>query len=45
MIWRGRFTHGNVGRLLKKFGYQWRAYTENISRDDGRPSPESTFKR
>jgi uncharacterized protein YkwD len=44
MIRRDRFTHGNVGRRLKKFGYRWRAYAENISRDDGRPSPETTFK-
>jgi uncharacterized protein YkwD len=44
MIRRGRFTHGNVGRRLKKFGYRWRAYAENISRDDGRPSPGTTFK-
>ena len=44
MIRRGRFTHGNVGRRLKKFGYRWRVYAENIARDDGRPSPETTFK-
>jgi len=44
MILRGRFTHGNVGRRLKTFGYRWRVYAENISRDDGRPSPETTFK-
>jgi uncharacterized protein YkwD len=44
MIRRGRFTHGNTGRRLKKFGYDWRAYAENISRDDGRPSPGTTFK-
>jgi uncharacterized protein YkwD len=44
MIRRGRFTHGNVGRRLKKFGYRWRAYAENIARDDGRPSPGTTFK-
>ena len=44
MIRRGRFTHGNVGRRLKKFGYRWRVYAENISRDDGRLSPETTFK-
>ncbi len=45
MIRRDRFTHGNVGRRLKKFGYRWSAYAENIARDDGRPSPETTFKR
>jgi uncharacterized protein YkwD len=44
MIRRDRFTHGNVGRRLKKFGYRWSAYAENIARDDGRPSPETTFK-
>ena len=44
MIRRDRFTHGNVGRRLKKFGYRWSAYAENIALDDGRPSPETTFK-
>jgi uncharacterized protein YkwD len=44
MIRRGRFTHDNVGRRLKKFGYRWRLYAENISRDDSHPSPETTFK-
>jgi uncharacterized protein YkwD len=42
MIRRSHFTHGNVSRCLKKFGYRWRVYAENISRDDGRPSPETT---
>jgi uncharacterized protein YkwD len=28
----------------RKFGYRWRAYAKNISRDDGRPSPGTTFK-
>ena len=44
MIRRGRFTHGNPGRRLKKFGYRWSAYAENIARDAGRPSPETTFR-
>ena len=44
MIQRGRFTHGNTGRRLRKFGYRWSAYAENIARDDGRPSPETTFR-
>ena len=44
MIQRGRFTHGNTGRRLRKFGYRWSAYAENIARDKGRPSPETTFR-
>jgi uncharacterized protein YkwD len=44
MIRRERFSHGNTGRRLKRFGYDWSAYAENISRDNGRPSPERTFK-
>jgi uncharacterized protein YkwD len=44
MIRRERFTHGNVSRRLEQFGYRWSDYAENIMRDDGRPSPESTFE-
>jgi uncharacterized protein YkwD len=44
MIRRDRFSHGNTGRRLKRFGYDWNTYAENISRDNGRPSPERTFK-
>lgn len=43
MIRTGRFTHGNTGRRLKKFGYRWSAYGENIFRDRGGPSPDQTF--
>jgi uncharacterized protein YkwD len=45
MIRRDRFTHGNVGRRLRSFGYRWSSYAGNISRDAGRPSPERTFRR
>lgn len=44
MIQRGRFSHGNVGRRLRNFGYRWSAYAENIARESGGPSPETTFK-
>ncbi len=43
MIRTGRFTHGNTGRRLKKFGYLSSTYGENILRDPGRPSPDQTF--
>jgi uncharacterized protein YkwD len=45
MIRRGRFTHGNTGRRLKRFGYDYRIYAENIARDNGSPSPARTFGR
>jgi uncharacterized protein YkwD len=44
MIRRERFTHGNVSLRLEEFGYRWSDYAENIRRDDGRPSHESTFE-
>ncbi len=30
MIQRDYFAHGNVGKRLDKFGYNWRTYGENI---------------
>lgn len=44
MIRKDRFWHGNVGRRLHSFGYQWSSYGENIYRDRGGPSPGTTFK-
>jgi uncharacterized protein YkwD len=45
MISKDRFSHGNVGQRLKKFGYRWSTYGENILRDPGsRDSEESLFK-
>jgi uncharacterized protein YkwD len=44
MIRRDRCSHGNTGGRLKRFGYDRSAYAENISRDNGGPSPERTFE-
>jgi uncharacterized protein YkwD len=44
MIRKDRFWHGNIGRRLKNFGYDRKAYGENISRDRGGPSPQTTFE-
>jgi uncharacterized protein YkwD len=46
MLRKDRLWHGNVGRRLKKFGYEWLTYGENIALGSGsRGSPESIFKR
>ena len=46
MIRKDRLWHGNVGRRLKRFGYDWLTYGENIGLGSGsRGSPESIFKR
>lgn len=45
MIAQDRFAHGNVGERLRKFGYRWSTYGENILYDPGsRDSVESLFK-
>jgi uncharacterized protein YkwD len=45
MIRKDRLWHGNVGRRLKKFGYNWRTYGENIAWGSGsRGSPKSIFR-
>lgn len=45
MIRKDRLWHGNVGRRLKGFGYDWRTYSENIAWGSGsRGSPERIFK-
>lgn len=45
MISKDRFSHGNVGKRLKKFGYRWSTYGENILYDPGsRDSEERLFK-
>jgi uncharacterized protein YkwD len=31
MIAQDRFAHGNVGERLRKFGYRWSTYGENIA--------------
>lgn len=43
MIRRDYFAHGNVGKRLKRHGYNWSRYGENIALDSGSPSPDKTF--
>jgi uncharacterized protein YkwD len=45
MLRKDRLRHGNVGRRLKKVGYNWLTYGENIALGSGsKGSPESIFK-
>jgi uncharacterized protein YkwD len=45
MLRKDRLWHGNVGRRLKRFGYHWRTYGENIALGSGsRGSPEKIFR-
>jgi uncharacterized protein YkwD len=43
MIRKDYLAHGNVGRRLKRHGYNWSRYAENIAPDPGSPSPGPTF--
>jgi uncharacterized protein YkwD len=46
MIKKGRLFHGSVGKRLKRHGYRWKTYGENIAGGSGRlGTPESIFKR
>ena len=45
MIRRDYFEHGNVGKRLKRHGYNWSRCAENIAADPGSPSPNPTFHR
>ena len=46
MINRDYFGHGDAGRRLKRHGYNWRAYAENIAGGGGTYArPGTTFKR
>jgi uncharacterized protein YkwD len=46
MIKKDYFGHGSVGRRLKRHGYKWRVYGENIAGGTGRyASPGNTFRR
>ncbi len=46
MIRRDYFGHGNVGRRLKRHGYNWRVYGENIGGGTGSYAyPRRVFKR
>ena len=45
MIRRGYYAHGSVGPRLKRYGYGWRAYGENIAWGSGSlGSADSIFK-
>lgn len=43
MIRRDYFGHGNAGKRLKRHGYNWSTYGENIAADPGSPSPNAIF--
>lgn len=43
MIRRDSFGHGNVGKRLRRHGYNWSRCGENIAPDPGSPSPGATF--
>jgi uncharacterized protein YkwD len=46
MIRKDYFGHGNTGRRLKRFGYNWRTYGENIGGGSGRYGrPGNVFRR
>jgi uncharacterized protein YkwD len=46
MIKKDRFYHGPVGARLKRHGYKWKTYGENIAGGSGRlGTSESVFKR
>ena len=46
MIRKDYFGHGSVGTRLKRHGYKWRTYGENIAWGSGRyASPANTFRR
>ncbi len=46
MIKKDYFGHGSVGRRLKRHGYRWRVYSENIAGGSGSyRSPSNIFKR
>ena len=43
MIRRDYFRHGDVGKRLKRHGYNWSTCGENILSDPGSPSPGPSF--
>ena len=46
MIRKDYFGHGSVGKRLKRHGYKWRTYGENIAGGTGRyANPGNTFGR
>lgn len=45
MVQRDYFTHGDVGSRLKRYGYNWRTYGENIAWGQGtRGNPGPIFR-
>jgi len=45
MIAKDRFAHGNVGQRLRKVGYRWSTYGENIAGGSGPyRTPENRFE-
>ena len=46
MIKKDRFFHGSVGKRLKRHGYRWKTYGENIAGGSKRlGTPEGVFER
>ena len=46
MIKKDRFFHGSVGKRLKRHGYKWKTFGENIAGGSERlGTPESVFER
>ena len=45
MIRRDYFAHGNAGQRLRRHGYNWSTYGENIIEDLGGPTPGASFNR
>lgn len=45
MIQRDYFAHGNVGKRLDKFGYDWRTYGENIAYGSGTKGQPASIMR
>jgi uncharacterized protein YkwD len=45
MIRRDYFAHGNVGQRLRRHGYNWSTYGENIIQDLGGPTARGSFNR
>ncbi len=43
MLQNDYFAHGDVGKRLNRYGYNWSRYGENIAPDSGSPSPGRTF--
>lgn len=44
MLRSGNFSHGNVGQRLRRHGYNWSRYGENIAYNSGSPKPASIFR-